>query len=80
MAQEITAKDQVIDIMLHTRTCTLEDITRRCPNLTWNQVFLVVDHLSRTEQARLMLAKGGRYTLTLLRRQNGRPDKHSLPT
>ena len=80
MAQEIVAQDQVIDIMLHTGTCTLEDIARRCPNLTWNQVFLVVDHLSRTGQARLMPAKEGRYTLTLLHRQNGRPDRHSLPT
>jgi hypothetical protein len=44
--------------MLHIGTCTLEDVARRCPNLTWNQVFLVVDHLSRTGRARLMPAKG----------------------
>lgn len=80
MAQEIAAQDQVIDFMLHTGTCTLEDIAHRCPNLTWNQVFLVVDRLSRTGQARLIPARGGRYTLTLLHRQDGRPDRHSLPT
>ena len=82
MAQEITAEDQVIDSMLHTRTCALEDVARRCPNLTWNQVFLVVDQLSRTGRVRLMPAKGGSYTLTLLHRQDedGRPDRRSLPS
>jgi hypothetical protein len=81
MAQEITAEDQVIDSMLHTRTCALEDVARRCPNLTWNQSFLVVDHLSRTGQVRLMPTKeGGGYTLTLLHRQDGRPDRRSLPS
>jgi len=80
MAQEITAEDQVIDSMLHIGTCTLEDVARRCPNLTWNQVFLVVDHLSRTGRAKLMPAKGGSYILTLLHRQDGRPDRRSLPS
>lgn len=78
MAQESTAENQVIDILHRAPACDLEEITRRCPNLTWNQVFLVVDHLSRTGQVRLMPAKGGNYTLTLLHQQGSRPGQYSL--
>jgi len=45
MNQEMTAEDRVIGLIRHTGTCDLEDLARQCPNLTWNQVFLVVDHL-----------------------------------
>jgi len=80
MARQVTPGDQVIDMMLQAHTCDLEDVMRRCPNLTWNQVFLAVDHLTRTGQVRLVPAKRGSYTLTLLRQQGSRPDHmHSRP-
>ena len=79
MAQEITADDQVIDIMLHTRTCDFEEVTRQCPDLTWNQVFLAVDRLSRSGEIMLMPRGRGMYTLTFPHRQDGRPDRRSLP-
>ena len=78
MAQEITAENLVIDVLRRAPACDLEEVTRKCPNLTWNQVFLVVDHLSRTGQVRLVPAKRGSYTLTLLHREGSRPDQYSL--
>ena len=78
MAPGITAEDQVIDMLFHVQTCDLEDVTRRCPNLTWNQVFLVVDHLSRTGQVRLVPRGLGTYAVTFLHRQGSRPDQYSL--
>lgn len=48
MAQHTAAEDQVIDIMIHSPACDLEDGTHRCPNLTWNHVFLAADRLSRS--------------------------------
>lgn len=30
--------------------CSMEDIPTLCPDLTWNQVFLAIDYLSRTGQ------------------------------
>ena len=30
--------------------CAMEDVVGLCPELTWNQVFLAIDYLSRTEQ------------------------------
>lgn len=35
--------------------CALEDVTGLCPELTWNQVFLAIDYLSRTGQVRVTL-------------------------
>ena len=33
--------------------CFLEDTMALCPHLTWNQVFLAVDDLSRTGRVRM---------------------------
>lgn len=35
--------------------CSLDDVTQLCPDLTWNQVFLAIDFLSRTGQADVTL-------------------------
>lgn len=35
--------------------CALEDVAALCPELTWNQVFLAIDYLSRTGQVRVTL-------------------------
>ncbi len=35
--------------------CPLEEIVDLCPDVTWNQVFLAIDHLSRTGQVRVRL-------------------------
>ena len=52
MALHTTVEDQVIDIMLHTHTCDLEEVMRQCTGRSWNQVFLAVDHLSRSGDGR----------------------------
>jgi hypothetical protein len=35
--------------------CALEEVTGLCPELTWNQVFLAIDYLSRTGEVRVTL-------------------------
>ena len=71
MAQHTAVEDQVIDIVHRAQDCKLEDVMRQCPNLTWNQVFLAVDHLSRTGE--IVRGSRGMYTLTFPH-QEGRPD------
>ena len=80
MAQHTTVEDQVIDLVHRTRACDLEAITWHCPNLTWNQVFLAVDGLSRSGE--LMLVSRGRGLYTVIFRQplDGRPYPPSLPS
>jgi len=80
MAQHTTVEDQVIDMMHRVYACDLEEVTRQCPNLTWNQVFLAVDHLSRNGELMLVPRGRGLYTVTFPHRQDGRPDRRSLPS
>jgi hypothetical protein len=80
MGQQMTVEDQVIDVMRHTLTCDLEEVTHRCPNLTWNQVFLAVDHLSRSGKIVLVPRGRGLFTVIFPHKQEGRPDQRSLPT
>lgn len=35
--------------------CAIEEVVGLCPELTWNQVFLAIDYLSRTGQVRLTM-------------------------
>jgi hypothetical protein len=79
MALHTTVEDQVIDVLHKTHTCDLEDVTRQCANLTWNQVFLAVDRLSRSGEIVLMPRERGLYTLTFPQRQEDRPDRRTLP-
>ena len=80
MAQHTTVEVQVIDIVHQQAPCDLEEITRQCTNLTWNQVFLAVDRLSRSGEIMLMPRGRGLYTVTFPHRQDGRSDQRSLPS
>ena len=64
MAQSTTVEVQVIDIVRRNRACDLEEVMRQCINLTWNQVFLAVDRLSRNGKIKLTPSGRGTYTLT----------------
>ncbi len=47
---------RVHDALEHLGTdCSMEDVPGLCPELTWNQVFLAIDYLSRTGQVRVTL-------------------------
>lgn len=80
MAQSTTVEGQVIDIVRRADACDLEEITRQCTNLTWNQVFLAVDRLSRNGKVVLVPKGLGLYTVTFPHRQEGRSDRLSLPS
>jgi len=41
--------------------CAMEDVVGLCPDLTWNQVFLAIDYLSRTGQVRITRDTGRTY-------------------
>lgn len=80
MAQHTIVEDQVIDLMQQARACDLEAITRHCQNLTWNQVFLAVDSLSRRGELRLVPRGRGLYTVIFRQPLDGRPYPPSLPS
>jgi hypothetical protein len=41
--------------------CPMEEVVGLCPELTWNQVFLAIDYLSRTGEVRVTLDSQGIY-------------------
>ncbi len=45
----------------------IEEIVGLCPELTWNQVFLAVDYLSRTGQVRVTRDAGRTYRVQFSR-------------
>ncbi len=47
--------------------CPMEDVVGLCPELTWNQVFLAVDYLSRTGQVRVVVDPGRTYRVQVHR-------------
>ena len=65
MTQVPSVPNQVIDLVQRAGSCDLEDTTRHCTNLTWNQVFFAVDGLSRSGHLRLMFRGRGLYTVTV---------------
>jgi len=62
--QRFSVTERVMDIVMHHPGCRLEDVVLGCPDLSWNQVFLEVDRLSRNGQIRLMRQGMSTYTLS----------------
>ena len=80
MAQHTAVEDQVLGTLQRMHVCDIEEVTRQCANLTWNQVFLAVDRLSRSGEIMLMPRGRGLYTLSFPRRQEDQPNRRSLPS
>lgn len=57
MTHDQTVADRIIETVSRSPGCLLEELAFDCPGLTWNQVFLEVNHLSRI--GKLLLAKKG---------------------
>lgn len=47
--------------------CPIEEVMGLCPELTWNQVFLAIDYLSRSGQVRLTPDPGRTYRVEAIR-------------
>ncbi len=60
-------RTQILDALSRSPECDLEELVRCCPTFTWNQVFLEVDHLSRTGEVRLRPKRAGVYVVALSR-------------
>lgn len=63
MNRQGTVADRVIETVSQMPGCLLEEVVVACPDLSWNQVFLEVDRLSRDGRIRLTSKGMGRYVL-----------------
>lgn len=51
----------------------LEEVAGLCPELTWNQMFLAIDYLSRTGQVRVSKDAGRTYRVQTARQAGTEP-------
>jgi hypothetical protein len=65
MSQLGTVAERILDAVHCAPGCQLDDLVLRLPQLTWNQVFLEVDRLSRTGHVRMTAMGKGTYTIWL---------------
>ncbi len=75
MTQTATTQ-AVMDIVRRSQGCDLEDIVRECPGLTWNQVFLEIDRLSRSGEVALIHQGACRYRVNWFTKSGGSAVTH----
>jgi hypothetical protein len=56
--------EALMQVIIRSPGCSLEEVMLECPDLTWNQVFCEIDRMSRTGQVRLMAKGPGLYTVS----------------
>jgi hypothetical protein len=62
MAQATTTR-KVMEMIIRSPGCEIEEVVLECLGLTWNQVFLEIDRLSREGRVILNLQRPGHYSV-----------------
>ncbi|MCG3775493.1 MAG: hypothetical protein JW395_2333 [Nitrospira sp.] len=65
MASHTPVTDRILGTVQRMHGCDLDTLTNRLTDLSWGQVFLEVDRLSREGQVLVTLGAGGRYLIRL---------------
>jgi hypothetical protein len=63
MVREETIADRILKAVRRAPGCQLDALEQHLPGLTWNQIFLEVDRLSRAGQVRVTPKGDGLYTV-----------------
>jgi hypothetical protein len=59
--------------------CDLDTLAQSLPDLSWNQVFLEIDRLSRQGQVLVTFGTGGRYMIRLPGQKTESATHHTRP-
>jgi hypothetical protein len=65
MASHTPVTDRILGTVQRTHGCDLDTLTNSLSDLSWAQVFLEVDRLSRKGQVLVTLDTGGRYMIRM---------------
>ena len=65
MAEQETIGHRILKVVRRAPGCQLDELEQSLPGLTWNQIFLEVDRLSRMGQVEVMPIGNGTYTVRL---------------
>jgi hypothetical protein len=69
MASHSPLTDRILKAVRHSHGCDLDTLAESLPDLTWNQVFLEVDRLSRLGRIRVTAEGAGTYLIKLPNRK-----------
>jgi hypothetical protein len=62
LVQEI--ESAILDDLIHSGPCTMDELVCRLPHFTWNQVFSVLDRLSREGKLHIKSRRRFEYVVT----------------
>lgn len=79
MASQAPVTDRILGTVKHTHGCDLDTLADSLPELTWNQVFLEIDRLSRLGEILVICESGGRYKIHLPEHKKGPKTHHARP-
>jgi hypothetical protein len=75
MATQAPVVERILGAVKRTHGCDLDTLAESVPELTWNQVFLEIDRLSREGQILVTCQTRGHYLIQLPEHQKG-PKSH----
>lgn len=79
MLSQAPVTDRILGAVKHTHGCDLDTLAKSLPELSWNQVFLEIDRLSRQGALLVTCDTGGRYMLRLPEPKKRPKTHHASP-
>jgi len=79
MTSQTPVTDRILGEVQRTHGCDLDMLTKSLSDLSWSQVFLEVDRLSRQGQVLVTSDTGGRYMIRLPEHKEGATTHHVRP-
>ena len=76
MASHTPVTDRILGEVQRTHGCDLDMLAKSLSDLSWSQVFLEVDRLSRDGQVLVTSGTGGRYMIRLPEYKEGSTTHH----
>jgi len=71
MVSHTPVTDRILGTVQRTHGCDLDTLTNSLSDLSWSQVFLEVDRLSRQGEVLVTFGTGGRYMIRLPEHKEG---------
>lgn len=63
MPAHVPIDNRILEVILRSPGAALDEVVFECPDLTWNQVFMAVDRLSRAGILKLTSEGNGNYRI-----------------
>ncbi len=79
MSSHTPVIDRILGAVRHTHGCDLDTLANSLSDLSWGQVFLEVDRLSRKGRVLVTRGAGGRYMIRLPDHNKGPATHHVRP-